>query len=325
MSIPKKPFLKEAFFNTPGPQNMRDGLILLCKGVAMGCADLVPGVSGGTIALITGIYGDLLKAISSVGDGLRHLLTLNIRQAISTIHLRFLLCLFTGIGTAIVGLARLMHFLLEHYPIPTWGLFFGLVAASIMIVGSEANAWKSGLLEFGIGTILAYLIVGLIPVSTPDDYWFIAVSGMIAICAMILPGISGAFLLLILGKYQFITGALKNPFISDNFLILVIFAIGCITGLLGFSRLLSYMMDRHKKATMALLTGFMLGSMRKIWPWKETLESITIRGKIHVLTTKNILPTAIDRELLLTAALAITGFILVVALQKLTTPNSDTL
>nr|MBF0221810.1 DUF368 domain-containing protein [Desulfobulbaceae bacterium] len=284
----------------------------------MGCADLVPGVSGGTVALITGIYADLLKAISSVGDGLKQFATLQFKEGLSTIHIRFLFCLMLGIGLAIVGLASLMHFLLEQYPIPTWGLFFGLVAASIFVVGTEANVWRSGLAPFFIGTMLAYLVVGMIPVSTPEALWFIFLAGMIAICAMILPGISGAFLLLILGKYQFITGALKNPFVTDNIVIIAIFCTGCATGLLGFSRFLSYMMDKHRGATMALLTGFMLGSMRKIWPWKEILESITVRGKVHVLSTKNIIPTAFDSELVITAALALTGFIVVITLQKMT-------
>jgi putative membrane protein len=308
---------KAAVLNGPGPQNMKASAVLFCKGLAMGCADLVPGVSGGTIALITGIYADLLKAISSVGDGLKNFALLQFKQGFSAIHIRFLACLVLGIGMAIVGLAHLMHFLLAQYPIPTWGFFFGLVVASILVVGTESNTWKNGLLQFFSGTAIAYFIVGMIPVSTPEAYWFIFVSGMIAICAMILPGISGAFLLLILGKYQFITGALKNPFTGDNLLILATFAIGCITGLLGFSRLLSYMMDKHRNSTMALLTGFMFGSIRKIWPWKETLESIIIRGKVHILSTKNILPTEFNAELLITFAVALLGFVLVIALQKM--------
>lgn len=312
------PSWKDSILNGPGPQTPKDAAILLCKGIAMGCADLVPGVSGGTVALITGIYADLLKAISSVGDGLKAFASLQFKQGLATIHIRFLICLLTGIGLAIVGLARLMHFLLEQYPIPTWGLFFGLVAASILVVGTEANAWRKGLIQFILGTIAAYLIVGMIPVSTPEALWFIFFAGMIAICAMILPGISGAFLLLILGKYQFITGALKNPFAANNIIIIAIFCLGCATGLLGFSRLLSYMMDKHREATMALLTGFMLGSMRKIWPWKEILESITVRDKVHILSTKNILPATFDSEFLITAALAVTGFILVIVLQRMT-------
>ena len=318
MSNPQKLSWKTAVLNGPGPQTLKASAVLLCKGVAMGCADLVPGVSGGTVALITGIYAELLKAISSIGDGLKHFASLQFKQGLLAIHLRFLVCLALGVGMAIIGLARLMHYFLGQYPIPTWGFFFGLVAASIIVVGTESKTWQNGLLQFFLGTIMAYFIVGMIPVSTPETFWFIFFTGMIAICAMILPGISGAFLLLILGKYQFITGALKNPFTGDNLLIIAVFCIGCATGLLGFSRFLSYMMDRHRNSTMALLTGFMLGSIRKIWPWKETLDSIIIRSKVHILSTKNIIPTEFNTELFITTALALLGFVLVIALQKMT-------
>jgi len=316
MSTPNNLSWKAAVLEGPGPQTFKASAVLFCKGLAMGCADLVPGVSGGTVALITGIYADLLKAISSVGDGLKYFALFQFKQGLSAMHLRFLASLGLGIGMSILGLARLMHYLLGQYPVPTWGFFFGLVAASIMIVGTESNTWREGLLQFAAGTALAYFIVGMIPVSTPEAFWFIFFSGMIAICAMILPGISGAFLLLILGKYQFITGALKNPFWGENFLIIAVFAIGCATGILGFSRFLSYMMDRHRNSTMALLTGFMLGSMRKIWPWKKTLDSIIINGKVYILSTKNILPTDLNTELIITLGIALAGFILVLLLQK---------
>lgn len=311
---------KEAALNGPGPTTGREAVLLVLKGLAMGCADLVPGVSGGTIALISGIYEQLLKAISSIGDGLKLICQLHIKEALATIHLRFLLCLFAGIGTAIIGLARLMHFLLTVYPVPTWGTFFGLIAASILLIGKPSEIWKgTGLLLFLGGTISSYLLVGMIPVSTPESAWFIFFSGVIAICAMILPGISGAFLLLILGKYQFITGALKNPFLLENIIIILVFCGGCLTGLLGFSRFLSYMMDNHHKGTLALLTGLMFGSMRKIWPWKEVLESLVIRGKTHIISTRNILPAHLDGEFLLTLILAAIGFSVIMILQKMTT------
>lgn len=310
---------KAAVLSGPGPASSREAVLLALKGLAMGCADLVPGVSGGTIALISGIYDQLLKAISSLGDGLKLLCRLQIKKALAAIHFRFLLCLFAGISTAIIGLARLMHFLLTVYPVPTWGAFFGLIAASVILIGKPARIWRgSGALLFLTGTAASYLLVGMIPVTTPESAWFIFFSGMIAICAMILPGISGAFLLLILGKYQFITGALKNPFLTENLMIIIVFCGGCLTGLLGFSRLLSYMMDHHHQGTLALLTGLMLGSLRKIWPWKEVLDSIVIRGKVHILSTKNILPGELDGEFFLTLSLAATGFIIIFVLQKMT-------
>ena len=302
----------------PGPSSFGQAIVLCLKGVAMGCADLVPGVSGGTIALITGIYNQLLHAVSSVNDGLGEIIGLRFKAGLATIHCRFLIVLALGIGSAIIGLSRVMHYLLHYHPVPTWGAFFGLIAASVLLIGKEARAWQGfGLVLFIIGTISAYFLVGMIPVATPEAYWFILLAGMIAICAMILPGISGAFLLLILGKYQFITGALKNPFTTENMMVIIVFCCGCAAGLLGFSRFLSYLMDTHKNATMAFLTGLMLGSMRKIWPWKEVLESVTIRGKAHMFSTRNILPQEINSELYLTLALAAVGFAVVLSLQKI--------
>ena len=308
----------DAIFHGPGPTNTRETCILISKGLAMGCADLVPGVSGGTIALITGIYDQLLKAVSSAADGLKEIAGFNFMAGITKIHFRFLLALLAGICAAIVGLAGFMHFLLDNHPIPTWGAFFGLIGASILMVGRLAKIFTvQGLLLFLTGGAAAFLLVGMIPVSTPEALWFIFFSGMIAICAMILPGISGAFLLLILGKYQYVTGAIKNPFIPENIIIIIIFCCGCLTGLLGFSKFLSYMMDRYHNGTMALLTGLMFGSMRKIWPWKEVLESKIIRGKTHIISTQNILPPQIDGEFLITLLLALTGFAVVIFLQKL--------
>ena len=285
----------------------------------MGCADIVPGVSGGTIALITGIYSQLLQAISSVTDAIKHALKLDFAAAASSLHLRFLLCLLSGIGLSIVGLARLMHYLLAEKPVPTWALFFGLIAGSILLIGHKIKNWPgTGGLSFLAGAGAAFFLVGIIPVHTPETYWFIFTAGMIAICAMILPGISGAFLLLIMGKYQFITGAIKNPFTVENIIIIAVFGCGCVCGLLGFSKILSYLLSRYHNATMALLTGLMLGSMRKIWPWKETLDSINIRGKAHILSTRNILPPQIDSEFYFALTLSLIGFALVIVLQKMT-------
>jgi len=159
----------------------------------------------------------------------------------------------------------------------------------------------------------------MIPVSTPEELWFIFLSGMIAICAMILPGLSGAFILLILGKYEFITGALKNPFLQNNILIILVFCAGCSIGILGFARILNYFLEKHYNITLAFLTGLMAGSMQKIWPWKETLQSITIRGKEHVLAYSNVLPGELNAEVYLAITLAVLGFIAVLMLERLST------
>ncbi|MCP4692695.1 MAG: DUF368 domain-containing protein, partial [Desulfobacterales bacterium] len=223
---------KEALFSSPGPSTSRAAAVLFLKGICMGSADIIPGVSGGTIALITGIYEDLLRAIRSADVFMvKQLLRLDVKGAVARMHIRFLCCLFLGVVLALVSLARLMNYLLHHFPVPTWSLFFGLIIASIIIVWKRVETRGTGEgAAFIAGAAAALVIVNLIPVSTPEEAWFIFFSGMIAICAMILPGISGAFILLVLGKYAFITGVLKNPFIPENMLIILVFCAGCLTG-----------------------------------------------------------------------------------------------
>ena len=286
----------------------------------MGTADIIPGVSGGTIALITGIYEDVLGAIKSVNTKVvSHIMRWEIKQAISLIHIRFLICLLSGIGIAIISLAHLMGFLLKTYPVPTWALFLGLISASILVIGKRIKHWTGhGGVAFLSGTAAGFLITGLIPVATPEELWFVFLSGMIAICAMILPGLSGAFLLLILGKYEYITGALKNPFDPFNLSIIAVFLSGCMVGITGFSRLLSWLLDKYHNATIALLTGLMFGSMRKVWPWKETLATQIIRGKEHVLSEKNVLPETFDGVFWVAVLLAVMGFFLVIFLERQT-------
>lgn len=311
--------LRAAWMASPGPMTLRESLVLFAKGVAMGSADIVPGVSGGTIAFISGIYQNLLDAIASINlSAAKALLRGDLRTVLATAHLRFLVILLSGIGCAVVSLARLITYLLDAHPVPTWGFFFGLIIASILIIGRQITTWAGpGGIFFLIGTVAAWFFVGMIPVTTPEAAWFIFLSGAIAICAMILPGISGSFLLLILGKYQFVTGAIKNPLLPENMVIIVIFGAGCVFGILGFSRVLGFMLHRYHNGTMALLTGLMSGSLRKVWPWKETLETVVIRGKTHVLRDQNVLPAAFDSQVLLAVALAVGGFFLVMALEKM--------
>jgi putative membrane protein len=310
-----------AFKKSPGPNSVKAAGILFIKGICMGSADVIPGVSGGTIALITGIYEQLLDAIKSFnGAVVKKIMAFDIKGALGETHSRFLIVLFAGISLAIVSIARVMHYLLLHHPILTWSLFFGLIAASIMVVGKKVSSWRyrPGL-SFFAGLTAAWLIVGLIPVETPEAFWFIFISGFIAICAMILPGLSGAFLLLILGKYEFITGALKNPFVWENAIIIIVFCSGTVLGLLCFARVLKFFLDTWHDLSMAFLTGLMAGSMRKIWPWKEQLESTVIRGKVHVLREQNVLPNDFSPEVGAALGLAVLGFVIVVLLEKLST------
>jgi putative membrane protein len=309
----------EAFFASPGPANIRKATNLALKGLCMGAADVIPGVSGGTIALITGIYEDLIGALRSIDmKAVQMLLTLDIKGVVASVHVRFLLALFSGIVVAILSLARLMNYLLHHHPIPTWSLFFGLIAASTVMVGKHVSNWfgKTGI-SFVAGIIAATVIVNLIPVQTPEDLWFIFLCGFVAICAMILPGISGAFILLILGKYEYVTGALKNPFLQQNLMIILVFCIGCAMGLLGFSRVLNYLLQKFHNLTLAFLTGLIAGSMQKIWPWKEVIDTQIIRGKAHVIWGGPTMPSAINQELIIAAGLAALGFVAVLMIERL--------
>lgn len=315
---------RDAFWSSPGPRSVSESIRLALKGVCMGAADIIPGVSGGTIALITGIYENLLKAIKSAnGNVLRHLLNADLKNALAELHLRFLIVLFAGIGLAIISLARLMNYLLHNHPVEIWSLFFGLIAASIIVVGKKVAdlIGVAGISVIG-GILTAHIIVNAIPLSTPESWWFIFLSGFIAICAMILPGLSGAFILLILGKYEFITATLKNPFLFNNFIIILVFCAGCLVGLTAFSRLLNYLLSKWHNLTLAFLTGLMIGSMQKIWPWKEVLETKIIRGKIHVLASRNILPQTFDSQLVIAIVLIIIGFAAVLFLERLSQPPS---
>ena len=285
----------------------------------MGSADVIPGVSGGTIALITGIYENLIGALRSIDmDVLQKVTALDIKSAVAKIHLRFLLTLFSGILIAILSLARLMNYLLHHYPVPTWSFFFGLIAASTVMVGKHVNNWlgKAGVC-FGTGIIAATIIVNLIPIQTPEDLWFIFLCGIVGICAMILPGISGAFILLILGKYEYITAALKNPFLPHNMAVILVFCGGCVVGLVGFSRVLNFLLNKFHNLTLAFLAGLIAGSLQKIWPWKEVIETQVIRGKVHVIWGGPVMPHVIDQEVFVAACLAALGFLAVWVIERL--------
>lgn len=320
----KRMTFKQAFMTSPGPESVKESLILAVKGLCMGGADIIPGVSGGTIALIAGIYDKLLAAIKSVDIiFFKKLLKFDLSGALSVIHVRFLIVLFSGIAVAIISLSRLMNFLLKVHPEPTYSLFYGLIAASIYVIGKQVK-WKlPEYFSITAGITLAYLIVGLIPVSTPNDLWFIFFSGVIAICAMILPGISGAFILLILGKYEFITGTLKAPFSVNeitgvhNLIIIAVFCIGCAIGLAGFSRFLNWLLARWHKITLAFLTGLMAGSMRKIWPWKGEAIVKVIRGKDHIISQSNVFPENFDLSFVLCIFLMIVGVVVIVVIDRL--------
>lgn len=303
----------------------KEQMILSLKGMAMGIADIVPGVSGGTIAFITGIYDQLVESISLVNkDFVKLLIQFKIKQALAHIHFQFLFPLMGGIFTSLILGARLMHYLLHLYPDQTWSLFFGLIAASIIYIGKQIIEIKHPMhiSTIVVGTIIGYLLVSLMPVDTANNYLNLFGAGAVAICAMILPGISGSFILLILGKYAFVTGALKQPFIDNHFQVIMVFTFGCLFGLLSFSKVLNWLLKNFHNFMMCFLTGFMIGSMKKIWPWKEVLESKVIREKTYVLQETNILPTQFDASFWLAITLMLVGFFIVFALEKVSKKSS---
>lgn len=236
----------------------------------MGAADVVPGVSGGTIAFITGIYEELLISIKSIDKtAIQTLFRFELATFWKTINGNFLLAVLLGIATSILSLAKLVTSLLESHPIHIWSFFFGLILISAPLVMREIKKWNvAAILSLLIGVVISYLLTILTPSQTPEAYWFIFIAGALAICAMILPGISGAFILLLLGKYEFIVNAL----IQMNIPVILVFILGCITGLLSFSRVLSWVLEKYHTVTIALLAGFMLGSLNKVWPWKEVIS-----------------------------------------------------
>ncbi len=304
-------------------RTLREYLLLFSKGVGMGAADVVPGVSGGTIAFITGIYEELLGSIRSVnGEALKLLLRFNLKGFWRHINGNFLVVLLAGIGLSFASLSRLILYLLANFPEMLWSFFFGLIVASALVVGKKISRWTLGVLLAGLaGVAIAFYITVATPGFTPEAYWFIFMSGAIAICAMILPGISGSFILVLLAKYEFIMLSLKELRLD----VIAVFGLGCVTGILAFSHVLNFMLKRFHNVTVALLTGFMVGSLNKVWPWKETIETYTDRhGEVKPLVQENVLPgnyeaiTGQEPYLLYGVVLAIFGFLLVYLIDRFT-------
>ena len=257
-------------------RKFKDYLMVGVKGACMGAADVIPGVSGGTIAFITGIYDEFVGSIAKVdSEAVKLLFKGKIGDFWKHINGWFLLSVIAGIGVSVVSLAGLMQMLLSDYPIQTWAFFFGLIVASSIFILRGISGWKA--LDLGLvvlGVVLGVTVCTLSPTETPDALWFIFISGAIAICAMILPGISGSFILLILGKYQYImgviTGLVSGVEVGRNLMILAVFLVGAVVGILGFSKFLHWLLARWNKETLIVLAGFIIGSLVKVWPWSNT-------------------------------------------------------
>lgn len=299
-----------------GNRNFLHYIFITLKGMAMGAADVVPGVSGGTIAFISGIYEELITSINSIDLSLFKTLCKEGFKAFWTqVNGNFLLALFSGIAISVVSLAKFISWLLENQPVLLWSFFFGLVLASIIIVGKAIEKWNfKAIIMLILGALIAYYITQLPPSENTASLPFLFLSGALAVCAMILPGISGAFILVLLGSYKIILDAVHER----DFKIIVTVGLGAVVGLLSFAKLLKWMFNHYKNLTLAVLTGFIIGSLSKIWPWKKVLETKIFGEKIIPIKEQNINPWAYegDNQLIFAIILALIGFSFIFILEK---------
>ncbi len=313
-------------------RNLLQHLVISAKGMAMGAADVVPGVSGGTIAFISGIYEELIGTIHKLNFGFFSVWKKQgFKTAWREYNLSFLLALVAGIFVSILSLAKLIEWLLENHPILVWSFFFGLIIASILHVGRQITRWNvTAITGLILATGLSYWITILEPIGSPESTWFLFIAGFIAIIAMILPGISGAFILLLLGAYQAVIGTITQftdgigsgnfDQVWQAFLKLVVFGVGAVIGLKVFSGVLNWMFKNHKNTVLAVLTGFMIGALNKIWPWKEVLEyRINSSGHEVPFLEKSILPAQYDGnpQVLYAIVFLVIGFLTIYLLERL--------
>ncbi len=283
-------------------------IILFVKGFFMGAADIIPGVSGGTMALILGIYEELIQSIRSFDLKFLKLVSgFRVKEALASVSWPFLLAVFVGILCAVFSMARFLSWVLGNHPVMVWSFFFGLILSSVFTVSRVIIRWRTGtVISIILGSIGAYHFFGIIPAATPDTLWFIFISGALAICAMVLPGISGAYILVILGKYPYVLDAVNNC----DFITLFALASGALVGLLSFVRIVGWLFKRYHDLTMAILIGLMLGSLRKVWPWKKSLIAhLSSTGKEAILMQHNILPSSLNSEVCLAVLMMFAGFL----------------
>lgn len=313
------------------PKTTLSYVFVLLKGIAMGAADVVPGVSGGTIAFISGIYQELIETIDKLDFGIiKSWKNEGFWAMVEEYNLKFLVSLFAGVFISILSLARLISHLLETYPILVWSFFFGLVLASILYIGKQITKWNAlVVIALILGAAVAYYITIAAPAEAPDTWWFFLLSGSIAIIAMILPGISGSFILVLLGSYALVLNTLTDTIDAllnqdwETFKAgigrVLLFILGCLVGLKLFSKVLKWMFEHKKQVTLAVLTGFMIGSLNKIWPWKiATLTKLDRHGEEMIVKADNLLPSQYDgdSQLVLAIVCAVVGFALILLLER---------
>jgi len=281
----------------------------------MGIANVIPGVSGGTIALITGIYEDLINSLKSFDKkALNLIISIDIKGFIKHTNLYFLLAIFGGSIVSVFSIASLFKYLFIHYPILIWAFFFGLIIASIYFVGKRITEWNtSTIFSLTLGAIIAISLSFITPASENDNLFFVFICGIIGISGMMLPGLSGSFILILMGNYELL---MVTAVTELNIILLSIFFIGSAFGLISFSHILSWVFKNYKNQTLALLTGFILGSLSVIWPWKEVAESIIIKGKEKIITYNWYFPNELDTETILAILLILAGILSVYSLEN---------
>ncbi len=299
-------------------RSIKDYLLITLRGVAMGAADVVPGVSGGTIAFISGIYQELIDSINKINfTAVKVLKEEGVKSAWKYVNGNFFVALLAGVGISILSLAKGIKYLLETQPIGVWSFFFGLMVASVLFLWKDIKKWDvPAVVAIVVSAFVAYYITIIPPLASNNGLIFLFFAGALAICAMILPGISGAFILVLLGAYHTVLNAID----TFDLKILFIVGIGAVVGILSFSKALKWLFEHKRNTTMAGLTGFIIGSLNKVWPWKEVLDKeIDAHGKEIILLEKSVLPNEFNGEpqVLLALGLAIAGFVLIYSIEKL--------
>ena len=296
---------------------MKHYIILFFKGMAMGVANVIPGVSGGTIALITEIYEELINSLKSFDKkAFKLIISLDLSAFIQHTNLYFLLSVFGGSIASVFSIASLFKYLFLNYSILIWAFFFGLIIASIYFVGKRIQQWNSiSIISLIIGTVAALSLSFLTPASENSNLFFVFLCGIIGISGMMLPGLSGSFILILMGNYEL----LMVTAVTDlNIILLGVFFLGSAFGLMSFSHVLSWVFKHYKDATLALLTGFILGSLSIIWPWKRIAHSIMLNGKEKIITYDWHLPSDFNQETILAILLIVVGVLVVYHLESFT-------
>ena len=289
---------------------MKNYLILFLKGMAMGVANVIPGVSGGTIALITEIYEDLIHSLKSIDvNALKLILNFKVKEFIEYTNFYFLLSIFGGSIVSVFSIASLFKYLFEYSPIFIWAFFFGLILASIYFVGKRITKWSLwNIVILLLGASIAFSLSFISPTSQNENLFYVFICGIIGISGMMLPGLSGSFILILMGNYQLL---MVDAITDLNIVLLSVFLLGSIFGLISFSRVLSWVFKNYKNATLALLTGFIFGSLNIIWPWKKELKHIIVNGEKKILSYESYIPNQFDSQTIIAFILLVLGILIV--------------